>query len=327
MDDENARWGYRPERGPETPPEEGSTLPVGNVAVAPLTSASARSALLVACQAVGLEPGAIELVRFGENALFRLPDRDLVARVGRSMDAAIKEVHVSRWLADSGFRVTMLASYSDQPIVSLGRPVTFWKQIHESTEPVSSADLGRVLQALHGLPVLDSLSLPNFQPMPKVLNRLDALAGTFDSDTLLELGECHGRIGEALADVSFTLSEGCIHGDAHRGNLMRNVDGQVILIDLEDFMYGPREWDLLVEASRFRPFGWSSAAEYGEFCQAYGYDVMEWAGYETLLSARQLNMTTWLMQRRGESLDVDREIDRRIAGLLSGNVGQAWTIR
>lgn len=300
---------------------------MSNVATAPLTSDSARQALDEACATAGLRVGPVELVRFGENALFRLPSLKLVARVGRSTDAAVKEVHVSHWLNEHGLTSSKLASIDSQPLVCSGYPVSFWHLIRESAVPPSSTDLGKILRTLHDLPHPTGFQLPRFEPMSKVEKRLHDLRDAFDRSTIRSLISRREHLLGQLGTIRFDLDEGPIHGDAHRGNLMRTVGGSVVLIDLEDFMYGPREWDILVEASRFRPFGWASEEDYRSFCVAYGCDVMTWPGYETLLAARQLNMTTWLMQRHGESPEVDKEIRRRIRDLLSGDVGRAWTVR
>ncbi|MFG1963343.1 hypothetical protein [Nonomuraea sp. NPDC049028] len=44
---------------------------------------------------------------------------------------------------------------------------------------------------------------------------------------------------------------------------------------------------------------------------AYGFDVIEWAGFHTPHRMGEVTMTTWLMQNVEESPDVPAALDRR----------------
>lgn len=48
-----------------------------------------------------------------------------------------------------------------------------------------------------------------------------------------------------------------------------------ILIDLDGFAIGPREWDLVLTAIYYDCFGWHTREEYEEFVRVYGFDVMQ----------------------------------------------------
>jgi len=41
------------------------------------------------------------------------------------------------------------------------------------------------------------------------------------------------------------LPRGVIHGDASVGNVIRDTTRHAVLIDLDGFAVGPREWDLV----------------------------------------------------------------------------------
>src|SRR5207248_11023444 len=99
------------------------------------------------------------------------------------------------------------------------------------------------------------------------------------------------------------------------GNLMRDEHGTVRLIDFEDFAWGPREWDVSVAAVRYKAFGWLDKDSYEAYVKAYGFNPLDWSGFPVLRAIRELNMTTWLMQRMGESAEIDSEILRRISDL------------
>lgn len=70
------------------------------------TSERAARVVGAACRAAGLDGRGAELIRFGENALFRLASAPVVVRVARGEEWLPKariEVAVSRWLAGEGF--------------------------------------------------------------------------------------------------------------------------------------------------------------------------------------------------------------------------------
>ena len=86
------------------------------------------------------------------------------------------------------------------------------------------------------------------------------------------------------AALEFVLPAGPVHGDANIGNILRRqADGVAVLIDLDGFASGPREWDLVLTAMYFERFGWHTAAEYAEFAEVYGFDVMAWPGYPAVI--------------------------------------------
>jgi hypothetical protein len=93
------------------------------------SAGSARRTLEVACAAVGLDAGGAELLRLGENAIFRLRPLPLVARIVRTVDYlpdVVTEVAAARWLESAGFPAVRLSGPADQPLLADGRVVTFW---------------------------------------------------------------------------------------------------------------------------------------------------------------------------------------------------------
>jgi hypothetical protein len=59
---------------------------------------------------------------------------------------------------------------------------------------------------------------------------------------------------------------------------------------------------------------------------AYGFDPIDWAGFSAVRAARELNMTTWLAQKFGESRRVDDEILKRIADLGDDQAVRQWRV-
>lgn len=267
-------------------------------------------------------------MRMGENALYRLNGEGIVVRIGRSVEASQKEVRVARWLASYGFPATRLASDLVQPVVAEGFGVTFWELIDEAAEPVDIADLGRILHGLHQLPSLESLDLPEFQPMSKLQARLDAVRpGYLADDDISFMRKRQEELEQEFSCLEFDFAFGAIHGDAHTGNLMRDASsGAVLLIDFEDFAWGPREWDVSVASVRHVAFNWESDDEYRRYVEAYGWDPITWSGFPVLRAIRELNMTTWLMQLLGQSAEIDAEVRKRVRDLRDQKAPREWHV-
>ena len=132
------------------------------------------------------------------------------------------------------------------------------------------------------------------------------------------------ELSERYAGLKFVLPAGPVHGDANVGNVIRRSDGVAVLIDMDGFAAGPREWDLVLTAMYFERFGWHTAQEYGEFVSGYGFDVMSWPGYRVLRDVRELLMVAWLAQNIRESPEIAAEVVSRIADLRGGDGRRDW---
>jgi aminoglycoside phosphotransferase (APT) family kinase protein len=295
----------------------------GTVRPDPFTTAEALATLEEACRATGLRPGGAELLRLGENAIFRLAHDRVVVRIARNLDIledAEKEVAVAHWLRDAQLAVTEPAGYQ-QPIVARGRPVTFWKLIDDSGIKATIADLGSVLRQLHGLPVPDSLNLPRLDMFGRVAERI-AAADLADADRSFLAGRLRSLRAQ-YRDLRFGLPASAVHGDAHQSNLIKRPDGKVVLIDLERFAFGQPESDLSVTATEYL-IGWHTDEQYAGFVHAYGRDVMDWEGFPVVRAVNELKMTTWLMQNVGESDRIAEEFRTRLASLHDSDAPRAW---
>jgi aminoglycoside phosphotransferase (APT) family kinase protein len=287
------------------------------------SAAGTRRALEIACDAAGLDSRDAELLRIGENAIYRLASAPLVARIARTvryLPAIEAEVAVTRWLESVEFPAVRLAGPAEQPVVADGRPVTFWELVAEETEYATVAELGALLRRLHGLQPPVSLELPGLRPFARVEGRVNGadLAGTDRVFMLERLAELRA----AYARLEFALPAGLVHGDASIGNIIRRqADGAAVLIDWDGVATGPREWDLVLTAMYFERFGWHTGQEYREFVAAYGFDVMTWAGYPVLRDIRELIMVAWLAQNTRESPEIAAEVAKRIGDLRRGGDG------
>ena len=290
------------------------------------SAAGTRRTLEIACAVAGVDAQGAELMRLGENAIYRLRSAPLVARIARTVSylpAVEAEVAVTRWLESVGFPAVRLAGPDEQPVVAEGRPVTFWELVAEQTEYATVAELGELLRRLTTLEPPASLLLPELRPFVRVDTRIDG-ADLAERDRMF-LRDRLAELREAYARLEFVLPAGLIHGDANIGNIIRRQsDGVAVLIDWDGVATGPREWDLVLTAMYFERFGWHTAQEYRQFVAAYGFDVMSWPGYPVLRDIRELIMVAWLAQNSRESAETASEVAKRIADLRDGDGPRHW---
>lgn len=292
------------------------------------TSVGAGRVMAAACRAAGLDDRGAELIRFGENGLFRLASAPVIVRVARGeewMPKARTEVAVSRWLHREGFPAARIVEDLEQPFLIDGHPVTFWHLIVESDRKATYGELGGILRDLHALTVPESLELPSFDPFDKQELRLDR--AVIPQDDKLFLRKRWRELRDKFKDLRFETPKGPVHGDAHVQNLMVDDQGQVILIDFEAFCFDHPEWDLMVTAVEHHSLGWQTDEQYGDFVRAYGRDLYDWPGYETLRGLQEFGMTTWLMQNVQEDEATAEEYRRRIAGLRNDDGPRDWRPR
>jgi aminoglycoside phosphotransferase (APT) family kinase protein len=284
-------------------------------------TAKAEAVLRQACMAVGLDASRAELIRAAENTLYRLPG-GVVARVTRSgqLDAAKKEVRVSRWLAVNGVLVVEALADLEQPVAVNGRAVTFWRELPAHRRG-TTAELADLLRQLHGLPTPD-FDLPALAPFVRLRERISEAASLDDDDRgwlLTHLGELEQRYAELPQGLPWCA----VHGDAWAGNVAVTEYGPVLL-DLERFAYGPPEWDLTSIAVSYTTFGSMSADEWTGFCERYGQDVTAWAGFEVLRDIRELRKVTFAVQMASEREDIAEQARYRLACLRGDRGPRPW---
>ena len=125
----------------------------------------------------------------------------------------------------------------------------------------------------------------------------------------------------AYRGLSFQLPAGLIHGDAWRGNLLR--DGKrVVLADWDTVSIGHREIDLIptLQAPRFG----LREGERDSFIAAYGRDIRAWEGYPVLREMRELSTLSAILRDGHTDPAAKRELVIRLRSLRSGH-DQRWT--
>ncbi|WP_329483252.1 aminoglycoside phosphotransferase family protein [Kribbella sp. NBC_01484] len=272
-----------------------------------------------------LEDAGIELLGpIADNAVFRLPGQ-LVARIsiGSAYQRALREVRTGRWLAAQGVPAVKPLESTDLPWSVDGHVVTIWHEVPDASM-ASTAELAGLLRQLHTLPVPTNFEIPALDPFVRLEEHLAA------ADTALSVGD-HRFLAERLdqlrheyAQVSTGLPVCVIHGDANRKNAIRGYDGVAVLLDLERFSVGPREFDLVVPAV-YQRLGWYTDPEYDAFVTAYGWDVRTWDGITVFAALREFRMTAWLISRLAREPRLQPEATRRIASLRDPEAPRLWT--
>ncbi|GAA3847069.1 aminoglycoside phosphotransferase family protein [Saccharothrix violaceirubra] len=283
-------------------------------------------ALRAACEAAGLNATGASLIRTGENALYALADEPIVVRIARTMDymaQARKEVLVSDWLQGVGFPAVRVADVDNQPLSVNGHPVTFWQFIPGGSAPKDRVDiLAQLLRRLHSLQLPSDRVIPQFRFGDRVKSRLEKSDAPVEDVTfLLERFE---SLAAQVRDLDFPLDPCIVHGDAHMGNVMLSDTENPILIDLENVGIGQPEWDLTVAAVECATAKLMSVEKYGEYVEAYGFDVTRWSGFDVLRQIQEIKMTTWLMQNIRHSREILDEFSARVYALRNGHSGRVW---
>jgi Ser/Thr protein kinase RdoA (MazF antagonist) len=289
-----------------------------------LGEADTRALLTKACTATGLDSDGARLLRLGSNAVYLLTE-PVVARIARpdaGTEKAQRTVEVARWLESADYPAVRAISV-DQPVIVDGHAVTFWEAVSDGSDYAVIAQVAEVIARLHALTAPESLHLPELYPFKNAGERIASSdwLGPDDQDFMnSELA----RLQAGYARLESALPHGVIHGDANIGNVLSDHHGQPVVIDLDDFATGPREWDLIQTAIFYDRFGWHTREEYETFTKVYGYDIMQWPGYPMLAGIREFIMVTWIVQKASESEKMSAEARKRVDALRTGASRKDW---
>jgi len=180
------------------------------------------------------------------------------------------------------------------------------------------ADLGRLLRRLHQLGP-PPVPLPAHRPLVS-LSRAVESSRVISEDERAWLRDRCAQLLDAYDHLQFVLPRGMIHGDAWRGNLLR--DGhRVVLADWDAASTGPRQIDLIPTMEGVR-FGLPDAQR-NAFVAAYGHDIRSWDGYHVLRDIRELSTTSALLRDGHANTVVQRELQIRLQSLRVGD-DQQW---
>jgi Ser/Thr protein kinase RdoA (MazF antagonist) len=290
-----------------------------------MSEAETRAILRQASEVAGLSSDSARLLRLGSNAVYRLT-APVVARIARpeaDAAAARRMVAVARWLESAAYPAVR-ALPLDQPIVLDNQAVTFWEAVSDDGDLYATIDqVAEVIARLHKMTAPDDLCLPALEPFRNAEQRIAESHWLTGGDRAWMTSEL-GRLQAEYASLDFALPQGVIHGDASIGNVLRDDHGNPVVIDLDDFATGPREWDLIQTAIYYDRFGWHIREEYETFAHVYGYDVLQWPGYPVLAAVREFIMVTWMVLKAAESGRTSAEARKRLHALRTGASRKDW---
>ncbi|MGI5446104.1 phosphotransferase enzyme family protein [Streptomyces sp. CA-243310] len=265
--------------------------------------------------------GGVELLTFGENAVFAVGD-DLVAKVGREaalLERAERELAVAGWLAEAGVPAVRAAEPSARLVA--GHPVTLWHRLPAAVRPAGPEDLAALLRLIHVLPA-PPFTLPARDLLGGVERWLRFAGEAVDPADAAYLRARRDAYAGEVAALTPRLPLGPIHGDALPRNVHVGPDGPV-LVDLETVSSDLREHDLVVMALSRDRYG-LPAASYEAFVTAYGWDVREWEGCAVLRGARETASCAWVSQHAPDNPKALAEFRRRVASLRDGDTETRW---
>ncbi|GIH71710.1 phosphotransferase enzyme family protein [Sphaerimonospora thailandensis] len=243
------------------------------------------------CARAGLSSRDAELIKFTNDAVFRLRQAPVVVRIAGSNAARTRVptvVRVARWLARHDLPAVRLLSGMEQPLSVDGHVITLWEHLPEVGGHLNGRDLGILLRRLHALtdPPPD---LPQWRPMTEIRQRLNEPEELSADDHAFLQHECDEIEGQ-LAALSYVLQPGIIHGDAFLGNVIAGPLGPA-LCDFDSTTIGPREWDLTPVAVGSLRMDYP-VDEHSPLREEYGFDVTGWEGFPVLRRLRELKLVT-----------------------------------
>jgi Ser/Thr protein kinase RdoA (MazF antagonist) len=290
-----------------------------------MSEAETLATLKQACEAANLSADSARLLRLGSNAVYRLtaPVVVRIARPEADTTPARRMIAVARWLESARYPAVR-ALPLDQPFVIDSYAVTFWEAVSDDGDEYATIDqVAEVIARLHKMTAPEDLRLPALEPFRNAGRRIAESRWLTEDDRAWMTSEL-ARLQAEYGRLGFALPPGVIHGDANVGNVLCDEHGKPVVIDLDDFAIGPREWDLIQTAIFYDRFGWHTREEYETFTRVYGYDLLQWPGYPVLAAVREFIMVTWIVLKADESDRTSAEARKRLNALRTGASRKDW---
>ncbi|MGI9000105.1 MAG: phosphotransferase enzyme family protein [Pseudonocardia sp.] len=279
------------------------------------------------CAAAGLDHRGALLLHTRSNAVYHLPQEDLVLRLASSTPAQVQRAHtvvrVCRWLARRDAPVVPPAVLR-QPVQTAGTVASAWPYLPPS-RPATAADLGAAVQQLHEQ-AASSPPLPDYQPLVRLREAL-TLDATRNPPAICPhdhawLADRVAQLCHAYTQLRPSLTPGLVHGDAHIGNLLYDPQAdRWVLIDFDHVARGPRELDLLYAAEDHFHV---PAVERGDFTRGYGYDLLTWSGWKVLRDIRELHGVASYIRRAPTNPDAADQLAHRVHSLRTSDRTVQW---
>jgi len=278
----------------------------------------AVDAAVAVAREAGLEVREPRLLRDLTNVLVHLAPAPVVARVPvtftrvRGRAWIERELELTSFLACAGAKVAApTRSVAPGPHECDGFLVTLWEYVeHDPDRPLDARGAGEALREVHELLAgHDGQGLDHFAR----LDEIDTLVA------LLALSSTERRaFQDALAAARSTidaldLTLQPVHGDAHRGNVLRTPSGP-LWSDFENLCLGPRELDVACNEIRARTRG--REREDDELLAGYGdYDPQL---VSLLIPVHALFLAAWTFELAERTPDVRPHAVERLGWAREG---------
>lgn len=273
---------------------------------------------------LGLDVREARLIRLHRNALFALPRAGLLVRIATDPDAggdAAASLRATRWLHDRGY--PCIEPAMDEPLTVRGHPVSVWRWVDAVANPrPTGTEIGRLLAGLHAQPVPAGLR-PFGDPLASVAAAVERHPGVVGDHA----GWLRARIAElrqVWRAVRWARPPALVHGDAHPSNVLRSVDGRLLLGDWDEVAVGPPEWDLIQVLYFRRRFQHPSAAHVDDLARAYGWDVRAWPHAGELIAMRELHGLAPYPRTASSGAARAEEAAHRLRTLRDGDESARW---
>ncbi|MRH92280.1 phosphotransferase [Nocardia sp. SYP-A9097] len=278
------------------------------------------------CSLLGIDSGSARLLHQRSNAVYLLPDDELIVRMAPNTDVrrrrAETSIAVTRWLDTIRTDIALAPTHAPQPVVTDIAVATFWPYCPTPTQPGPDV-LGELVQQLHGV-LVPPFAMPRYRPLARLREAL-AIDGARRSPALdpVERAWLLERSESVVAEFTatrFPLGHGLIHSDVHAENVIRQ-GAQWKLIDWDGCCVGPRELDLvaMIPDHFHQP-----DSERKRFAEAYGRDLLDWAQWSMLQALIELHSLGSYIRRAPSAPMADAELHRRLHSLRTGNRSVVW---
>ncbi|WP_433198989.1 phosphotransferase [Nocardia sp. CA-107356] len=285
-----------------------------------------REALRAACKEFGVSDRGAQLLHQRSNAVWMLPDCQLVARLAPNTDyrreRAEAAVAVSRWLTATEEPVALTPASGNQPIATGDAIATFWPYRPSDDQP-GPADLGALVRRLHEFSV-PPFPVPRYRPLRRLFEALaldnERAVPALTAPDRAWLQERAEMVVAVFARTRFPLGEGLTHADVHGENAVRDGE-RWVLIDWDQCCFGPRELDLVsgLPDHFHQPLG-----DRREFAAAYGHDLLDWPEWTLLRDITELHSLGSYIRLAPSKPAAAAELDHRLQSLKTGDREAIW---
>lgn len=275
-----------------------------------------RRALMEVCDVARLDASGAALIKYTNNAVFRLHAKQVIIRLGAG-DAALERARhvttVARWSATHDAPIVRLRDGIEQPVIVDGYAATVWVGLPTADPGWTGAELAQPLRELHRLtPPAD---LPDWDPFSSARRRL-ATADGLSADDLAWLAEQWANAEADYQRLKPDLTPGLLHGDAYIGNLLREPAGRFVLCDLDNTCTGPIDYDLAVAAVSADRFG--AIRDHTDLAAKYGRNITVQPSWPLLRRIRELVLVTSVIPNLRDRPAIAEVHAHRLATLRTG---------